>query len=104
MYENANKVQCEHTLESVFASFSRQKQEKYYALWNKEFLDFTNADDLPPDLEAEHAADTAWAERDAEEKKEKVPEEQKSPGQTPYTVDYSEVDKRFESQVPQCKY
>lgn len=94
MYENANKVQCEHTLESVFASFSRDIQEKYYALWNKEFADFTNIDDLPPDLEAEHAADTAWAKRDAEAKK--APEEQKSPDQTPYTVDYSQVDKRFE--------
>ena len=49
-FENADKVQFTATLESAFAKFPRVKQEKYYALWNKEFADFTNIDDLPPDL------------------------------------------------------
>ena len=50
MHENADKVQVELTLASVFGEFPREIQEKYYALWNKEFADFTNIDDLPPDL------------------------------------------------------
>ena len=110
MYENANKVQCEHTLESVFASFSRDIQSKYHSLWNKELADFTNSDDMPPDIDAEFKATMALGKQEAEEEKAKkaaeepkAAEEQKSPDQTPYTVDYSKVDKRFELQVPQCK-